>query len=395
MTSASGHRRRVVHPGAWWMWATAMAVAIATTTNPVLLALVLAVVVLTVVARRPYAPWARSLRLYAALGAFVVVSRVVLHVLVGMKTSDTIVLPLPQVELPEWARGITLLGPVGLGGLVGAFLEGLRLATMLFCFGAANALANPKRLLAATPPAVRDIGTATVIALSVAPQLVESVQRVRKARVLRGDARRATRVKQVALPVLHDTLDRSISLAASMEARGYGRRAERPFVTRFVIGVLMLGGALLTCVGVYGTMQGSGAEGVVSDVPWWTTAPVLVVGIVASVVGVAFAGRSMRRTRYRRDPWGLLEWAVVACGIVTLVAVRAVLADQPDARNLSVSPLAMPVVPLWLPLALVPALLPAFFTPEPERPRRTSAPERTLDDAAPGRDARALRGATS
>lgn len=394
MSDGSGRRQRSVHPGAWWVWATALAFSVATTTNPLLLLLVVTIVVVTVLARRPHAPWARSLRMYAALAVFVVTVRVVLHVLVGLKTSDMVVLPLPRVDLPAWAQGIGLLGPVGLGGLVGAALEGARLATMLLCFGAANALANPKRLLAATPAAVKDIAAATVIALAVAPQLVESVQRVRRARVLRGDAHRSRRAKQVAMPVLHDTLDRSISLAAAMEARGYGARPATSSSGRRAAGVLTLIGAFAVCLGLYGVMQGDGAGGVVADTPPWMRAPVLVAGLFMCVAGVALAGRSMRRTRYRRDPWGLLEWAVIGCALVTLVAVRLVLAAHPLARTTLTQPLEMPQMPVLMPLAVVPALAPAFFTPEPRRVVR-SHPARSEASRSAARDVATLRGDVS
>lgn len=394
MSDGSGRRARSVHSGAWWVWATALALSIATTTNPLLLLLVGATVVVTVLSRRQHAPWARSLRLYAGLAVFVVVVRVALHVLVGLKTSDTIVLPLPRVDLPSWAQGIDLLGPVGLGGLVGAALEGARLATMLLCFGGANALANPKRLLAATPAAVKDIAAATVIALSVSPQLVESVQRVRRARVLRGDARRRSRAKQVAMPVLYDTLDRSISLAAAMEARGYGARPVASSAHRRVAGVLTLAGSFAVCLGVYGTMQGSGAGGVIADTPLWMRPPVLALGLVMCLVGVMLAGRSMRRTRYRRDPWGALEWAVVGCGLMTLAAARLVLSAHPLARTTMTQPLELPQMPVALPLAVVPALLPAFFTPEPEKVDRAH-PTRGDDPGSATPDASTLRGVVS
>ncbi len=57
---------------------------------------------------------------------------------------------------------------------------------MLCCIGAANALANPKRALRVLPGALYELGMAVTVAVSLAPQLVESVQRVRRARQLRG-----------------------------------------------------------------------------------------------------------------------------------------------------------------------------------------------------------------
>ena len=62
------------------------------------------------------------------------------------------------------------------------------LAVMLLCLGAANSLANPKQALRSVPAALYEASVAVVIALSVAPQLVESTQRVRRARRLRQDA---------------------------------------------------------------------------------------------------------------------------------------------------------------------------------------------------------------
>ena len=112
--------------------------------------------------------------------------------------------------------------------MLAAVYDGLRLATLLLCVGAANTLANPKRLLQSMPAALHEIGVAVTVALSVAPQLIESGQRVRRARRLRGEpGRRFHVVREVALPVMTDALDRSLLLAAAMDARGYGRTARR------------------------------------------------------------------------------------------------------------------------------------------------------------------------
>ena len=95
---------------------------------------------------------------------------------------------LPHVPLPSWAAGVQLGGPVTVEGTLSALYDGLRLGILLCCVGAANALANPKRALRVLPGALYELGVAVVVSLSVAPQLVESVQRVRRARKLRGGA---------------------------------------------------------------------------------------------------------------------------------------------------------------------------------------------------------------
>ena len=143
---------RAVHPGAWWVWALGLAAAASTTTNPLLLGLLLAVACLVVAARRGSSPWARAFRLYLVLGLAIVVVRVRAARAGGAQgRRRSVLLPLPAATLPSWAAGIQLGGTVYLEGLLGAVVLGLRLAVLVACIGAANALANPKRLLRALP----------------------------------------------------------------------------------------------------------------------------------------------------------------------------------------------------------------------------------------------------
>jgi len=215
-----------LHPGAWWLWATGLAAAANRTTNPLLLALVLVVAGYVVACRRTSAPWARAYGFYLRMGLVVIAIRIVFAVLVGAPVPGHVVVTLPEVQLPEWAAGVRVGGEVTWEGLAGAVYAGLQLATMLACVGAANALANPRRMLRAVPGALYEVGVAVVVALSFSPQLVEGVSRVRAARRLRGRAHRGVRgLRGVAMPVLEGALERSIDLAAAMDARGFGRGA--------------------------------------------------------------------------------------------------------------------------------------------------------------------------
>ena len=56
------------------------------------------------------------------------------------------------------------------------------------------------------------------------PQFADSVRRVRAAQALRGgETGRVGRLRRLLVPVLEDALERSLALAAGMDARGYGR----------------------------------------------------------------------------------------------------------------------------------------------------------------------------
>lgn len=173
---------RTLHPFAWWVWALGLAVVASRTTNPLLLLLILAIAATVVHARRTQDPWATAFRLYCAAAAFVVVMRVLFRVVFGGGEGQTVLFRLPEIELPPWAAGIHLLGDVSAESLLGGLYDGLRLGTMIVCIGAANALANPKRLLKSVPGALYDVGAAVAVAVAVFPQLAESVLRVRRAR---------------------------------------------------------------------------------------------------------------------------------------------------------------------------------------------------------------------
>jgi len=350
---------RGLHPGAWWLWAIGVAVAASRTTNPLLLALMLAVVSVVVVVRRSDAPWARAYRLYLVLGAVIIVLRVVLHITVGFKYGDHVLLRLPEVPLPEWAAGIQVGGTVYLEGLLGAFFQGLRLATLIACIGAANALANPKRLLRALPGALHEIGVAFVVSLTVAPQLADSVHRVRRARRLRGDNVRGVRaVGRIALPVLQDALDRSILLAAAMDSRGYGRGVQASPRIRRTSGALVLTGLTATCIGTFGLLD--------AQSPTVLGVPALLTGLVLAAAGLWVGGLRVRRSTYRPDPWRAPEWATAASGLAATAAMLIVGYTDPSALTAPLQPLAAPALSLVATAGILAAGLAAIVSPAPQ-----------------------------
>lgn len=346
---------RVLHPGAWWLWALGLAAAASRTTNPLLLLLVVAVAGLVVASRRGDAPWAFAFKYYVWAGVFVVVTRVLFRILFGGGDTGTRLLDLPEIPLPGPAAGITLLGPVSAEHLLGGLYDGMRLAAMLICLGAANALADPKRMLKAVPGALYEVGTAVVVALSVAPQLVESVLRVRRARALRGGRRRGLRaLRGIAMPVLVDALDRSLALAAAMDSRGYGRGGSGP---RRLTGGLVIAGLLGICAGVYGLLDGT--------TPGWLGLPMLLGGVLVAGVGLPLAGRRVRRSVYRPDPWQLPETLVAGSGLLAVAVL--VVTSRVDPLNLypSLEPLTWPGLPLAGALGVLAAGLPMVAAPPP------------------------------
>lgn len=357
-------RANALHAGAWWLWALGLAAAASRTTNPLLLGLIVAVAGYVVAARRTDAPWARAFGFFLALGAAVVVIRVVFAVLVGSTVGGTRVLfTLPEVPLPDWMAGVRLGGRVLAEAVAFSAYDGLRLATLLICVGAANALANPARLLKSLPGALYEAGVAVVVAMTFAPRLIADALRLRAARRLRGRPDRGVRgLAQVALPVLEGALERSVALAAAMDARGYGRTADVPPAVRRTTAALTLGGLLGVCAGSYGLLAAEGGA---------LGLPVLLLGLAAALGGLWLGGRRAARTRYRPDRWGVRAWLVSGAGIGVFALFLA--AADPAALHPPTVPLTAPPLPPGPAAAVLLGLLPAVVAPVPAAAAATTS----------------------
>jgi energy-coupling factor transport system permease protein len=351
---------RNLHPGAWWLWAGGLAAAAMHTTNLLLLGLIIAVVALVVAARRTDAPWARSFGAFVRIAIFVVAFRLVLQVLIGYRVAGTTLFSLPSVHLPSWMAGMSVGGAVTAEALVASLQQGLLLAAVLLCFGAVNSLCSPFRMLQALPSALYEAGVAVTVALTFAPQAVIELSRVRESRRLRGrPVRGAAFVRGLALPVLEGGLDRSVALAASMDARGYGRHRAVSARARRLGAAAMITGLLAVAVGLYGVAD-AGAPGAMG-------LPLVAVGASALAAALFAGGRRSVRTRYRPDPWRLPEWVVSASGLAALggMVLAGRLPGGAAALDPPTTPLHWPGVPAVAVVGILLALLPAVAAPRP------------------------------
>jgi energy-coupling factor transport system permease protein len=284
----------------------------------------------------------------------------VVQILFGQRLPGHVLFTLPRVPLPAWAAGVSIGGPVTVEAILQAAVEGLRLAVVLICFGAANSLASPYRLLRCLPAILYEAGVAVTVTLAFAPEVVMAIGSVRDARRLRGRPIRGfAGLRGMAIPVLESALDRSLQLASSMDARGYGRRAEVARGTRRMAGGSTAAGLLLVMVGIYGVLdQGSLPAGGV---------PFLALGAVLVGAGLAVGGRRTNRTRYRPDVWGTPEWLVSGAGAVVLASFVVASVAGVRGMQLVVYPLSFPTLPLLPTIGILVGLVPAVAAPAPRR----------------------------
>ena len=166
------------------------------TTDPVYLLLIVAASWFVHSTHRVPGPGARSFRLFLIAGVLAVLIR----------------------------TALVLLGTVNLTNVTFAFLEGLRLATILVVFGTFNSVTDPFGVVRLAPRRFHEPALAVALALSIAPRTIASVGRVRDAQRLRGiDVSPLRALPALAVPVLASGMEQAGTLAEAMDARGHGR----------------------------------------------------------------------------------------------------------------------------------------------------------------------------
>ncbi|MSO28311.1 MAG: energy-coupling factor transporter transmembrane protein EcfT [Candidatus Planktophila sp.] len=214
-----------LHPLTWWIWSLLLIGAVIATNSAWVAGLAIAVAAISVHQFAEDAPWAKSFWFSLRLGAIILFIRTVVGVLIGVPIPGTKLFTVPILPLPSWIAGIRIGGVVTQERLLSSIHEGLIIIAVICLFGAAVSLTSPHKLLRVTPVVIYEFGVATVIATSALPQLVQSVARIRRARTLRGDEKPSWR--SIAIPLLEDSLSRSLELAAAMDSRGYGVSRKR------------------------------------------------------------------------------------------------------------------------------------------------------------------------
>ncbi len=216
-------RKYSLHPLTWWLWSFAIAISVARVNTPLFAIIAVGVVGMVVLSQREDAPWGKSFNWTLKVALWILSIRTIIGISIGVPIPGTTLFTLPRIPLPDWMPGIRIGGAVTLERFSSALSEGVIICAIIVIFGAAASLTSPHRLLRVLPIAMYEFGVAVVIATSVLPQLVTSVARIRQAQRLRGQNLRGfASYRRLAIPLLEESLARSLDLAAAMDSRGYG-----------------------------------------------------------------------------------------------------------------------------------------------------------------------------
>ncbi len=323
--SGSGARAPSFHTKAWLLWLVSSALVVNTIENPLTVPIAFGALAAVAGAFAVADPASRSFATLVKIGLAFTVFRVVLFVATG-HTGATTLFTTPEIHLPRWLGDFRIGGRVTAEVALQSGLEGLRLAALLACVGAFLAVTDVYRVLRLLPRFLAEAGLVVTIALAFTPTLFKAAADVRDAQRLRGHrARGAKAFVSLTLPVLSSGLERSVTLAESMDVRGYGRRVEGAHRIEAWARTATLGGALLAAIG--------GALVLFDRGPGPMGGSVFAVGVLSMVGGLAALSRTVPRTRMRRERWGPWDWALAVVAVAAATGAVALRALAPGAAR--------------------------------------------------------------
>ncbi len=284
-------KSNALHPISWWIIGLSLSLSATLAQN------LSTIVVICIVALLPLlggkTPF-NAMKLYLLIAVLIAVSRIVFRLVFNPHSdSGTALIYLPEIQIDlGFGPLISLFGNFTKEALFQAASEGLRLSAIVIGIGFAAAMANPRKLLKSTPAVLYEISTAVSMALNLAPQLISSSERVRMARKLRGRSSKLGAMSGIVIPVLEDSIEASLALAASMDTRGFGRVINKK-ISLLVSGMILLA---ITFAGI-----GSYLMVAVGPSQIYFLVIALLIGLAAIVVG-SFnnAKTQLNRNRLKR-----------------------------------------------------------------------------------------------
>jgi energy-coupling factor transport system permease protein len=334
-------RRAGVTPRAWIIWVVAAAVAATLGRNPLYaVILLLAGEVVGTLCQQPglgvRLPMVRLALLVLGFSAFF--NALFVHI------GETVLFRLPA----DWPL---VGGAITAEAAVYGASNGMALLALLAIFLAFNRALAPSHLARMAPRSFQAVGMVLLIALTYVPETQRHWQRIREAQAIRGHRLRGWRDwRPIVLPLLVGGLERAMTLAEAMAARGFGA-AERP--ARPVLVQVWLLGSLTAVLAGWALQFWIGWPG-------W----VLLGSGVAGLLLLLWAlGRGSRHTRYQERRWTTRDTAVTLAALIPLLLMLLPLpgVDQSSLRYTPYPRLHLPPFDPWLGLSLALLALPAFL----------------------------------
>ena len=259
-------------------------------------------------------------------------------------------------ELPGWMPLIG--GEVTANAVVYGVLSGMALVTLVLIGTTLGALLDWSAVVRMLPPGLTTVAVGGSIAFAVLPQTAAAFRDIREAQMARGHRFRGARdLLPVVVPMLAGGLERAMTLAESLEARGFGAPARTGDVRPMWPSVGGAAGLALAATAAYLVAVGR---------PLWALAVAALAAMLAAPAVVRARRGTVPRTRYRPLVWTRRDWFVLASAAVAAAATLGV--ARADRAALAYEPypsLTAPAASLPLLIGLLALLAPALVAPPP------------------------------
>jgi energy-coupling factor transport system permease protein len=352
MTTVQTTAERPWHALTWLVWAIAATATLQIAPSPVYVALVIAIATLVVSTYGLDTPYARAYPILVGVAVVFAVLRVLLTALTTHGGPD-VLFTLPSVGMPDWLGGFTVGSTIEAPIVAQAAYEGFVIVGVVAVFAAFNAVASHHELVQSLPRAFHELGLIVAVGVAFVPTTITAIQDVReadRARTGGRPVRRGRLVRQI-VPVLENGLERAITLAESMDSRGFARGGAAP---RERVAGWCGGLGLLALAGAFVALIGRETEVAVA---------LVTAGGVAMIGAVMLASSASTRERYRPRRVTGADFIVMAGALAAPALLAVASAAGDDSLTWITSPLRWPDLHVLPALALIPLLAPFVTRP--------------------------------
>lgn len=251
-------------------------------------------------------------------------------------------------------------GVLTLNALLYGVASGIALFTLVLIGTTVGSLVNWMDLFHVMPPRLAPIAVAGSVAWAFLPQTAVAFRQIRESQEMRGHRVHGVRgLLPLIVPLISGALERALSVAEALEARGFGASLDLE-ATRRETGrrapILVICALVLLISGAFGTLTGNLRTGLF----------MLVIG--AAVIGINLRlpdGRQTRQTRYRQTRWSWRDSIISGTAVVSGVATLLASWFTPESLHFEPYPdLVVPSADASLMIAIAMLLVPALTAPE-------------------------------
>ncbi|MEY2672705.1 MAG: hypothetical protein RLZZ508_582 [Actinomycetota bacterium] len=294
------------HATTWWVWAICAAISISVNEN---LIFVIFLIFLSVLVSKSLITEHKNWKSYLVMirvAGFILISRIVLQILLGVPVGNQIILRLPELTLPNWITGLRIGGIVTLESLSASLNDSLRLAGLIVVIATAVSLTTTSRVIQQLPVAFHEIGMVIIIAFTFLPHLFADIQRIKQASRWRGqDFGKLKTISHNLVNISESALERSVRLAAALTVRGYGNATQNQNWRKPIyFGLFLLTLEIMRLL----VLQPNVFDGLL-----------LAVSAFSILIGIRMAGKVATRTKYRTENWNTKDFSVISLSLLTLI----------------------------------------------------------------------------